>query len=91
MKQKLLVKYISIIFVIATFMGSMHHHNDLKVHSDCQICSISHNVSDIDTPTEVSYFSLLSNVSETILGSLKNLQTEHIELSFHSRAPPLFS
>ena len=91
MKQKLLVKYISIIFVIATFMGSFHHHDDLQEHSNCQICIVSHNVADIDTPTDVSYLTLFSNPSEATLSSLESLQTQHNQLFFSARAPPLFS
>jgi hypothetical protein len=91
MKKKLLVKYISIIFMIATFMGSLHHHNDLQEHNNCQICTISHNVANIDTPIDVNYLVLFTIVSEATLASLPNFQIEKQKLTFSARAPPLFS
>jgi len=91
MREKLIVRYISIIFIIATFMGSLHHHDDLRTHSDCQICSIQHNVADIDTPIDVSYLTLFSATSEATFVSLENLQTKKQQLTFSARAPPLFS
>ena len=91
MKQKLIVKYISIIFIVATFMGSMHHHNDMQEHSDCQICTIQHNVEDIDTPTDVSYLTLFAIISEATLSSLQKLLTHKKHLCFSARAPPLFT
>lgn len=91
MKKKFLVKYLSIIFILASMMGSLHHHNDMQVDNDCQICTISHNVIDIDTPTDLNYFTLLSKISEAPISSLKSLQIQEKQLSFSARAPPLFS
>ena len=91
MKQKLLLRYISIIVILASFMGSIHHHNDLKQHNDCKICTIQHNVSDIDTPIDVNYLTLLSIVSEATLSTLSSFQLEKQDFSFSARAPPLFS
>ena len=72
-------------------MGSMHHHNDMQSHSDCQICTIQNNVTDIDTPSDVNYLVLFSTISEATLSSLENLQTEKKHFTFSARAPPLFS
>jgi len=91
MKQNFVVKYISIIVILASFMGSFHHHNDLKQHNDCQICTIQHNVTDIDTPADVSYLTLFTIVLEATLASLPNFQIEKQNLTFSARAPPSFS
>jgi len=91
MKKKLIIKYISIIFVIATFVGSLHQHNDFQEHNDCQICTISHNVSDINTPTDINYLTLFTVLSEATLANLPNLQIEKHFFTFSARAPPVFS
>jgi len=91
MKQKLIVKYISIIFVIATFMSGLHHHNDLQKHSDCQICTIQNSLTDIDTPSNVNYVTSLFIESQETLTDLKNFQLAQKHLTFSARAPPLFS
>jgi len=91
MRQKILIKYISIIFVISTFMSSFHHHNDLQEHNNCQICIVQSNIADIDTPTDVTYLTLFSTPSEATLVNLQNLQTQKQHLTSTARAPPLFS
>jgi len=92
MKHKLLINYISIIFVIATFVSSLHHHHgDIQEHNDCQICTVQHNITDIDTPTNVSYLILFSISSEATLNSLKELFVQANNFTFSARAPPSFS
>lgn len=89
--NKLLAKYLTIVFVIATFMGSLHHHNDFKTHTDCQVCTVQQNITDIDTPSDVSYITLFSLQSESTLILLTTLQTEECYSSFSARAPPLYT
>jgi len=91
MKQKLIIKYISIIFAFATFMGTFHHHNDLKKHNDCQICTIQNSIADMDTPMDVTYLTLLSLISESTITTLENLQTQKDYRTFSARAPPFYS
>ena len=91
MKQNFAVKYISIIVMLASFMGSFHHHNDLKQHNDCKICTIQHNVTDIDIPVDVSYLTLFSIQAEATIARLTNLQPQATHFTFSARAPPLFS
>ena len=88
MGQKLIIKYISIIFVIATFMGSLHHHNDMQEYNDCQICTVQNNISDIDTPLDVNYLTIFSVACEATVANLENLQTKKQHLTFSARAPP---
>ena len=91
MKQKLIVKYISIIVILSSFMGSFHHHNDLKQHNDCKICTLQHNINDIDTPVDVSYLTLFSLRSEATVTELQSLHTQKYLSTFSARAPPLSS
>ena len=92
MKHKLLIKYIGFIFVIATFMSSLHHHHgDLQEHNDCQVCTVQHNITDIDTPTNISYLTFLFTPSEAALVSFKELHSQKNNFTFGARAPPSLS
>jgi len=84
-------RYLSIVFVIATLMGAMHHHNDLKQHSDCQICTIQSSIAHADTPVDVVYLTQLDIYKESILTQLETLHTKKLQNSLHARAPPFFS
>jgi len=91
MKRKLVVQYISIIFIIATFMGSLHHHNDMQEHNDCKVCTIQHNIVDIDTPVTVNYVQLFTIASATPLINLQNSLEKNLNFSLNARAPPSLS
>ena len=88
MKKYLLRNILSIILLVSTLMGAMHHHNDLKSHSDCQICSISSSVTDIDTPSDVVYLTALTLVHEATLSQLPIFTSKHIGSHNNPRAPP---
>lgn len=87
MKYTFLRKYFSIVLLLASFMGSFHHHHDALVHSDCQICTVASNIADADTPAKVIYFTELSLTSESILSSLQTLVSPRPH-DYNSRAPP---
>jgi len=89
--MKFIRQYISALFIVAMSMGIFHHHNDLKQHNDCQICTISHNLTDIDTPIVVSYLTTLTLQSESITAKLSDLHQKKVTSTLKSRAPPLFS
>ena len=86
-----LKKYISIIFLISTFMGVFHHHDNLKQHNDCQICIIQSNISDIDTPVDVFYLNSLNKYSQKSISKLFNLHINLVTTTFKARAPPKIS
>ena len=91
MNKRLISKFISIIFIFATMMVSLHHHDDLQAHTDCQICTIENTLSLADVPLDVFYLCELYLVNEAIVSFLDDIiiQTEHY--NFTARAPPLFS
>jgi len=72
-------------------MGVFHHHNDLKQHSDCQICSIQASIANADTPVDVVYLSQLDIASDSILGKLTNLHSKKTKNYLNARAPPFIS
>ena len=88
MKKYLLRNILSIIVLVSTLMGAMHHHNDLKSHSDCQICAISASVTNIDTPSDVVYLTPLTLLHEATLSQLPYFTSKHIGSHNNSRAPP---
>jgi len=84
-------KYLSIIFIVATLMGVLHHHDDLKQHSDCQICTVQSSIANADTPVDIVYFTKLDIFTESIVTALINLHTQAQRNSLNARAPPSFS
>ena len=91
MKQKLIVKYISIIFILATFMGFLHHHNDIQEHNDCKMCTIQNNLTNIDTPVEVSYLTSIFTPSESLPNPLPSFEKKRLISTNTARAPPITS
>ncbi len=83
-------KYISIIFIVATFLVAFHHHDDLRSHNDCPVCVIQSNFFSADTPPDVVYLSLVENFSEPILTSFV-FYTYKIIYQTKARSPPKIS
>ena len=84
-------KYLSIVFILATFLGVLHHHNDLKQHSDCKICTLQSSIAHADTPVDVVYLTKLDIYAESILIKLTNLHSKELTNLLYARAPPSFS
>ncbi len=91
MTTKFLKKYFAIIFLLASFAGSMHHHDDLLQHDDCKVCVVQSNILNADLPSDAIYLSQIDNRSEGIITKLVSLHLEILPNEYHSRAPPLFS
>ena len=91
MNFKSLGKFFSIVFMLATFVSVFHHHNDLKVHNDCQICTVQSNISNADTPSETIYLSKIELFSQGVISKLPNQNESQKFISLRARAPPLIS
>ncbi|QOP45933.1 hypothetical protein [Sulfurimonas paralvinellae] len=87
----LLRKYFAIVFLLATLLGGLHHHNDLKQHNDCQICTIQSSLSHADTPSESFSLSDITLYSEATVGELAHAITNTAHINLHARAPPKIS
>jgi len=81
-------EYISLIFIVATFIGVFHHHNDLKQHNDCQICTIQSSIADADTPVEAIYFTRLDIKPDDIVKTSKSIYSKTLTNPLKARAPP---
>lgn len=88
MLRKLLKRYFSTIFIVATLMGVFHTHHDLKPHNDCQICTIQSSIADADTPTDSLYLTRLSLIHEVVSAKLPILNTTKLNSTKQARAPP---
>jgi len=86
--SKILKKYLSIVFLLAVFLTSFHHHNDLKSHPNCPICVIQRNVTNADTPPDVEYIVDLNLKYEIVLEKLVSIHNYNYKNSLHQRAPP---
>ena len=81
-------KYFAILFAFSIFLGAAHHHNDLKQHSECQICQINSNLSIGDTPLETSKAYLLEVKNETPQTVFTSQIAAQPPKHYHTRAPP---
>jgi len=89
--ERSLQKYFAIVLLFSSFMGTFHHHNDLKVHHDCQICTIQSNMANADTPVDVVYFTTLNIFVDPIVKKLGTLHSKIVTNPLKARAPPIFA
>lgn len=86
-----LKKYFAIVFLFATLLGGMHHHNDLKQHNDCKICVIQSTMLDADTPAIVHYIDEIALYAQTPVTFFANFILDTHTTTLKARAPPQFS
>jgi len=48
MNRGLTGKIVAAALLVSTLLGALHHHSDLKVHSDCNICTLQANMGAAD-------------------------------------------
>jgi len=91
MITKFLNKYLSIIFVLTTFMGGFHHHQDSQTHDNCQICVVQSNIFDMDIPLETVYFTKLDLFTQAVYTNFTTQRTNKEQNTLNARAPPKIS
>ena len=91
MKRRWLKKYLVIVFIISTFIGVFHHHNDLKQHNECQICTVQSSIANADMPTETVYLSEIKIYSEEVESNFPTFSKNRNRILLKARAPPFFS
>lgn len=81
-------KYFAILFVLATLMSVFHHHSDMQLHEDCQICLLQSNISDADMPNESDYVGKIQKISYDleVVAFLFDKRSNYTSL--YPRAPP---
>ena len=91
MLSRWMKKYFTVIFVLATLASVLHHHNDVRVHNDCQICIIQSNILNGDIPSDTLCLSKIEISSEAVSTELKTLYIWQTYKKLQTRAPPKFS
>ncbi len=91
MIKRWLRKYLSIVYVLASLLGVLHHHDDLKQHQDCQICTIQSTLSHSDTPCDTNYLSEILRISEATQGAFFSPTFVDVHISLQARSPPFSS
>ena len=89
MFQEFVKKYIGLIFIISTFFAVFHHHNDVKQHTECQICVIQSSLAEADTPSDTIYFTKLELFSEATKSDLPQFTFAKCNAPLRARAPPI--
>ncbi len=84
-------KYFSILYLLATLLGVLHHHDDLKQHNDCKICLVKSNLTHADTPDDAVFLPPVNFISEPTSGKLSVIVITAKPTSLQARAPPKFS
>ncbi|WP_457594072.1 hypothetical protein [Hydrogenimonas sp.] len=90
MKNGYVGKFFAALLLAATLLGALHHHDDLKKHADCLICTLQSNLASADHAVEAGPVTARhaaapdASVPQTPQGAV------FICLPF-SRAPPLLS
>jgi len=75
--------------VFTTLLSAAHHHNDLKKHTDCQICTLSFSLEhqdSVDTPRYVPTLYFSKEIDAAYFLSYDS----QLLFSYRSRAPPFF-
>jgi len=91
MIKRWLRTHVTIVFVLATLLGVLHHHDDMEVHEDCQICTIQSNITDGDISRENPSHISLKLASDAGIAYEELFHTCTIFASLHARAPPKYS
>lgn len=90
MKSVIVNKLTIVWLLLATFAGVLHHHNDLRTHSDCSICTIQSNLVDTDVPKTFTLVQI-QNIIVQIYKPQDSIYDFSVNSTYLSRAPPILS
>jgi hypothetical protein len=89
MRNSYIKKLLASLFLVATFLGAFHHHNDTGVHQDCPIHILEASIVSGDIPL----LSLIEKIDIRYQAPLEAVAI-HTDTSVHfgyfGRAPPYF-
>jgi hypothetical protein len=85
-------RHLFVVFALlfTTLLSATHHHNDLKKHADCQVCTLSFSFEHQDSVATPSYVPTLYS-SKEITAAYALPYSLQLIFSYNSRAPPQFS
>lgn len=90
MKSRFIKKFLAVLFLTATFLGAVHHHEDTGIHHDCPIHILNAALVSPDLPRE-SILDEIKTVYQIVLLSALEHSAKTVYFSYFGRAPPLFS
>ena len=77
-------------FLVATFLGAFHHHNDTGLHQDCSIHILEASLISGDIPP-VSLLEKIENVYHIPQEAIAIHIDTSVHFAYSGRAPPYFS
>ena len=83
-------KLLASLFLVATFLGAFHHHDDTGVHQDCPIHILEASIISGDITLE----SLLEKIDiayQVPLETIDQHRDTSVNFTYFGRAPPYFS
>ncbi|WP_457595165.1 hypothetical protein [Hydrogenimonas sp.] len=90
MKRGTFATLLSALLLAGMLLGSTHHHDDLKTHADCLVCTLQGNLSSADTPAGVSLAAVPNPVPPLAYTHRAELSSFDNATLF-ARAPPTLS
>lgn len=90
MKLAIVNKLTVVWLLLATFAGVLHHHNDLKTHGDCSICTIQSNLVNADV-LKTFTVAEIQNIIFQIYKPQDSIYNFNVNSTYLSRAPPKLS
>jgi len=89
-KSGFVKKLVGVVLLVATLLGGLHHHNDLKTHHDCPICTLQNNLASGNV-AESFTLAPVENIFLPPLPSLDEIKLSNRPETVSARSPPLFS
>ena len=90
MRYSYVKKLLASLFLVATFLGAFHHHDDTGVHQDCPIHILEASIVSGDIPL-ISLFEKI-DISYQIPQEALNINIDtSVHFGYFGRAPPYFS
>jgi len=90
MKSRFMKKFLASLFLAATFLGAVHHHDDAGIHHDCPI----HILNTTLVAPDLSRETLLDEIKvvyPAVSSPILEYSAYTAYFSYFGRAPPLFS
>ena len=83
-------KFLALLFLAATFLGTVHHHDDTGIHHDCPIHILNTTLVAPDLPRE-TLLDEIKIVYQIVSLPVLDQSAKTVYFSYFGRAPPLFS
>ncbi|WP_153015094.1 hypothetical protein [Sulfurovum riftiae] len=90
MKSRFIKKFLASLFLAATFLGAVHHHDDTGIHHDCPIYILNAGIVSPDLPRD-TLLGEIETVYRVLLLPVPSYAEKRVYTTYFGRAPPHFS